>query len=238
VVPSNPETAANYGSYVALSADGSTAVVTRLSHFDADHIYRRGATYVYTSADQWASSAQKAVFVDPNMNSDNTTDAYGVNAFLSDDGKVAAVAAPDVNVGKALGAGASYVYTTTGDWGTPTQNRTTTLLPPDPVQFGYYGSSVALSSDGKVLWIGVDGAGSNAQGEGYVVRPRTSGGAGLWRPESYVQTLVAPPHKGKGRFGTAVSISADGRTLLATSPWLNIGGKAQQGAAFVIRLEP
>ncbi|MDQ1520709.1 MAG: trimeric autotransporter adhesin [Actinomycetota bacterium] len=238
LVPTVGEANANFGAYVALSANGSIALVTRLSHFDAKHVYRIGATYLYSTADAWAKSTQRALFPDPNQNTDKTTDAYGVNAVLSDDGKVAAVAAPDVNVGKEGGAGATYLYTTTGDWGTPSENATTTLLPPDPVQFGYYGSSVALSADGKILWIGVDGAGSNAQGEGFVVRPRTNGGAGRWRPESFVQTLVAAPHRGKGRFGTAVAISADASTLLSTSPWLNIGANVRQGAAFVIRLAP
>jgi hypothetical protein len=238
IAPSVGEKNGSFGAFVALSADGSIAAVTRFSHFDGDRVYRRGATYIFRSTDSWKSSKQQAVFVDPNQNADHTTDAYGVNVVLSDDGKVAAVAAPDVNVGKYGGAGATYVYTTMGDWGTPSENSTTTLLPPVPVTFGYYGSTVALSSDGKILFIGVDGAGSNAQGEGYVVRPRTDAGPDRWKPESFVQTRVPPPHQAKGRFGTAVSMSADGTTLLGTSPWLDIGAKVQQGAAFIITLAP
>jgi hypothetical protein len=238
IVPDVSERNSNFGMYVALDADGNTAAVTRYSHFDNQQVYRKGATFIFATTDGWKTSAQRASFPDPNQNSDNTTDAYGVNVVLSDDGKVAAVAAPDVNVGKGMGAGTAYVYTTTGDWSDPAENRTVTLLPPAPVNFGYYGSSVALSADGTVLWIGVDGAGSNGQGEGALVRPRSNGNTGRWAPESYVQTSLTAPHRGQGRFGTAVSMSADGTTLLATSPWLDVGTNERQGGAFVIRVEP
>jgi hypothetical protein len=238
LVPDVSEQNSNFGMYVALDANGDTALVTRYSHFDNQQVFRKGATYIFGTADDWTTSAQRARFVDPNQNRDNTTDAYGVNAVLSDDGKVAAVAAPDVNVGKASGAGATYVYTTSGDWSKPEQNRALTLLPPNPVNFGYYGSSVALSADGTVLWIGVDGAGSNGQGEGALVRPRSNSNTGRWAPESYVQTAVSAPHHGQGRFGTGVAMSADGSTLLATSPWLDVGKNDRQGAAFVLTVAP
>jgi FG-GAP repeat protein len=238
IAPQRSEKNSNFGMYVALDADGNTAVVTRYSHFDNQQVYRKGATFVFATTDGWKTSEQRAMFVDPNQNSDKTTDAYGVNAVLSDDGKVAAVAAPDVNVGSSGGAGAAYVYTTTGDWSQPTENRTITLLPPAPANFGYYGSSVALSADGTVLWIGVDGGGSNAQGEGALVRPRSNGNTGRWARGSYVQTAVSAPHDGQGRFGTAVSMSADGTTLLGTSPWLDVGKNDRQGAAFVINVAP
>jgi hypothetical protein len=227
-----PAPNASFGAYVALSADAKTALVTRQTHLDGDKNYYRGASYVFGSDDAWKTATQRAVFEDPNHNADDSSDQYGVNAVLSDDGKVAAVAAPDVIVDKVGGAGATYVYSTAGDWA---DAHTTTLLPRQPVPFGYYGSSVALSADGQTLFIGVDGVGSNGQGgaELLTVRPAASGGD-PWRTGDLRRLEINAPHSEQGRFGTAVSMSADGRTLLSTSPWLAVLGKAKQGAVFVL----
>jgi hypothetical protein len=192
-----------------------------------------GGAYIFRSKDAWKSSLGVAVFPDTNRNADGTSDQYGVNAVLSDDGRVAAVAAPDVNVGKAGGAGTTFVYMTTGDWVAPAKNSTIKLLPTAPVPFGYFGSSVALTSDGRKLFIGVDNTGSNGQGSGVLVALPTPATAATSHA-SLVQTPIPPPHKEQGRFGTAVSMSADGAALLSTSPWLGVGHNQKQGAAYVL----
>jgi hypothetical protein len=232
VVANAPTPNASFGAYVALDADANTALVTRQTHLDGDKKYYRGAAYVFESDDAWKTAKQRALFEDPNRNADDTSDQYGVNAVLSDDGKVAAVAAPDVIVDKVGGAGATYVYSTAGDWA---DAHTTTLLPRQPVPFGYYGSSVALSADARTLFVGVDGIGSNGQGgaELLTVRPAASGGD-PWRTSDLRRLQINAPHPEQGRFGTAVSMSADGRTLLSTSPWLAVLGTAKQGAVFVL----
>jgi hypothetical protein len=231
-----------FGGYVALSADGSTALVTRTSHVDGSHMLHTGATYIYQTANRWRTATLRVVFTDPNHNADKTSDQYGVHAVLSDDGRVAAVAAPDVNVGDAYGAGTTYVYATSRDWADRAQRSGTVLRPPQPVHYGYYGSCVALSSDGKTLFIGVDGGGSNDQGAGYVVRPSTSAAAAVTPVTPWAgaveQTLLPAPESAKGRFGTAVSMSARGNALLGTAPWLPVGSKPNQGAAYVLVLAP
>jgi hypothetical protein len=223
----------NFGTYVALSRDGSTVLVTRQSHLDSSKALHVGGSYVFRSKDGWKSSSLAAVFPDTNRNPDGTSDQYGVDARLSDDGRVAAVAAPDVIVNKVGGAGATYVYTTTGEWAAPAKNTTITLLPTAPVPFGYFGSSVALTSDGRNLFIGVDNTGSNGQGSAVLVALPTPATA-TTSHATLVQTPIPPPHTEQGRFGTAVATSADGAYLLSTSPWLTVGQNQKQGAAFVL----
>lgn len=220
----------NFGSAVALSADGSTALVTSFDRVDDAKKRHAGVMRVFTSRDGWQTVAQRNTFTDPNSNADATGDAYGASASLSDDGHVAAVAAPDVNVGIAgangLAAGAAYVYTTSAGWADGSTTRAT-LLPPAASPYQYYGSSVAFAADGLTLLIGADNAGSDGQGAAYVARVSPS-----WPAGKVTQQLVAAPHPQQGRFGTAVASSASGAQMLATSPLLPIGANPGQGAAF------
>jgi hypothetical protein len=232
LTPKAPSVSAAFGGAVAFSADGSTAVATELTHFDSKHKLHSGATLVFGSTDAWTTSKQLAIFKDPNRNKDGETDAYGVNAVLSDDGKIAAVASPDVNVGSAGGAGGAYLYSTRGDWRRPADNATLTLLPSAPVPFGYYGSSVALTADGSRLFIGVDGAGSDGQGAGELVRLARSPAGGAVRVTGRVP--ITAPNATNGRFGTAIALSADGATALGTAPWLTVSGAKARGSAYVL----
>ena len=230
---SAPSPGGELGGAAALSSDGSTAAVTELTHFDSQHVLHTGATLIFTSKDGWYTAEQPAKFGDPNTNSNGDTDAYGVNAVLSDDGKVVAIAAPDVNVGTAGGAGAAFVYSTTGDWRVPAENTSLSLFPHDPRPFMYYGSSVALSADGTRLFVGIDGAGIDDQGAAEIVALTRHAPAALRAAE---RTPVAPPNSTKGRFGTAVALSADGTTALGTSPWFAVGSAALRGSAYILTL--
>jgi hypothetical protein len=228
-----PAEQGDFGTYVALAANGSTALVTRQTHTDSSKVLHAGGSYIFRSTDAWKSASEVAAFADTNRNADRTSDQYGVNAVLSDDGRVAAVAAPDVDVAKVGGAGATFVYMTTGAWAAPAKNTTIQLLPTAPVPFGYFGSSVALTSDGRKLLIGVDNTGTNGQGSAALVALPAPATAATSHA-SLVQTPIPAPHTEQGRFGTAVAMSADGAAMLSTSPWLAVGHNQKQGAAFVL----
>jgi hypothetical protein len=226
-----PTVSSEFGGATALSADGSTAAVTQLSQFDAQRVLRSGATFIFGSRAGWATAEQLAQFADPNRNPNGDTDAYGVNVVLSDDGKVAAVAAPDVNIAKVVGAGATYVYSTTGDWRPAEGNTTVTLLPRVPAPYGYYGSSVALSADGSVLLVGVDGAGTDGQGAAELVQLSRHAASAL---RAGTRVAITATNSTNGRFATSVALSADGTTALATAPWVAVGGADRRGAAYVL----
>jgi hypothetical protein len=240
LAPRKPVPGAGFGSAVALSADGSTAVVTARDQ-TVDKSHHVGTTHIFRSKDNWQTHEEAFTARNPNQNPDGSSDAYGVNASVSDDGKVVAIAAPDVNVDPArLGrdayeAGAAYLYTTSSDW-SPSGTSTTRLYAPTPSRYGFYGSSVALSAAGDRLAIGVDGAGSDSQGAAYVVTPKNFDENAPWQSQQLVQELVPAPHAEQGRFGTAIALSRDGGTLLATSPLLPVSGKPHHGAAFIVRV--
>ena len=226
-----PRALGEFGGATGLSANGSTAVVTELTHLDSTKGLHTGGTVIFGSADGWKTSRVLAAFTDPNHNSNEDTDAYGVNAVLSDDGTTAAIAAPDVNVGTSGGAGATFVYSTKTNWAAPDVATTLSLFPSDPHPFLYYGSSVALSADGSRLFIGIDGAGSNDQGAGEYVR-LARGAAGTLKVTA--RTPIAAPNTTVGRFGTAIALSADGTTGIGTAPWLTVGGAKTRGGAYVL----
>jgi hypothetical protein len=240
LAPRTPIPGEGFGSAVALSADGSTAVVTTRDQTvnKAHHI---GTTHIFRTIDHWQTHDEVFTARNPNQNPDGSWDAYGVNASISDDGRVVAIAAPDVNVDPAqfgrngYEAGATYLYTTSSEW-TPSGTSTITLVPPAPSRYGFYGSSVALTAAGDRLAIGVDGAGSNSQGAAYVVTPKSFDRKSPWQSQQLAQELVPAPHAEQGRFGTAIALSEDGGTLLATSPLLPVSAKAHHGAAFIVRV--
>ena len=226
-----PSASAEFGGGTALSGGGSIAAVTELTHFDSKHVLHTGATSVFGSGDGWKSAQTRSVFADPNHNANGDTDAYGVQAAFSDDGRVLAVVAPDVNVKSAGGVGATYVYRTTGDWSVATQNTTLTLLPTDPAPYLYYGSSVGVSADGSELIIGVDGAGSDDQGAAEVVHLVPGK-----KPTAADRVDIAAPNATKGRFGTAIAMAADAHVAVASAPWLKVGAADLRGAAYVLDL--
>jgi hypothetical protein len=136
-----------------------------------------------------------------------------------------------VNVKAAGGAGATYVYRTTGDWSVAARSSTLTLLPTNPAPFLYYGSAVALSADGSALLIGVDGAGVDDEGAAELVH-LTPGR----KPTAADRVAIAAPNPTKGRFGTAMAMAADGATAIGSSPWLKVGASDLRGAGYVIDL--
>jgi hypothetical protein len=84
------------------------------------------------------------------------------------------------------------------------------LTASDPVQFGRFGRSVALSASGKIALVGAPGANciaGNACGAAYVfVRE-----GGRWVERQKLTASDAAPHE---NFGIAVALSASGKTAL------------------------
>jgi hypothetical protein len=229
--PARAGTEANFGSFVALSADGTTAAVTASTHLDGQGEYRHGALYVFETDDAWTTASTRATFAAPNRNRDGTSDQFGVDLELSDDGSVVAVAAPDVNIGEAFGAGAVYVYDV-ADGAKPTLARS--LFPTEPADYGYYGSSVALSADGRTLLVGVDNVGANGQGA-IELLDATGSQADPWTEAPARRTITAP-RDDVARLGTSVAMSADARTLFTTAPWSPVASNRRQGDAWIVAL--
>ncbi|XXT18561.1 hypothetical protein WME94_50870 [Sorangium sp. So ce429] len=138
-----------FGFSVALSSDGSTAIVGAYLEDDSSGTatINNGAAYVYTrSGTAWA---QRVKLKAPDKASD---DNFGKSVALSSNGNVAIVGSVSAGYGSLVSSGTAYVFAHAGPLWLPVAK----LLP-----FGYmnnfdsFGHSVALSGDGSTAIVGV-----------------------------------------------------------------------------------
>ncbi|MGO9753908.1 MAG: choice-of-anchor D domain-containing protein [Solirubrobacteraceae bacterium] len=202
-----------FGSSVALSADGSTALIGGPGDgqiVDED-IGPAGAAWVYTRSGASWSEQQ-------NLGPGDDSSQFGSSVALSADGSTALIGAP--NDGICCYVGAAWVYTRSGAY----WNEQQELAPNDETSDGSnFGSSVALSADGGTALIsGPDDGISSTVGAAWVY---TRSGAS-WDEH---QKIVPNDEAGDGSaFGSSVALSADGSAALIGGP---VDGKA--GAAWV-----
>jgi FG-GAP repeat len=201
--------AGGLGIAVALSADGTTALIgaTNLSTFI-------GAAYIFraTAADAWVSTATPAaVLTDGAIGLFG--DGFGGSVALSLDGVTAVVGAPNLAFGP---AGAAYVFNARS------QGAWTTTADPDAVvgqrsggKFGQVpGWSVALSDEGTAL-VG-DPSLAGEPGAAVVLRAARAHRSWQFDTVSHARLTNAASPPGD-LLGASVSLSADGTTALVSS---------------------
>jgi hypothetical protein len=194
------------GYSVALSADGSTAIIggPDLSLFI-------GATWVFTRrSEAWTQQGDKLIGIGP-----DDMAAQGVAVGLSADGNTAIVGAPGDNteVGTAL------VFTrSNGVW----THQGDKLVGTGAIGQSLQGSSVGLSADGNTAIMG--GSGDNSGLGAAWVFTRSNG---VWTQQG--DKLVGTGAVGQSAEGSSIALSADGNTAI-------IGGSRDNsnvGAAWV-----
>ncbi len=193
-----------FGGWVALSADGNTALVGAPGQEAAYVFVRSGTT--------WSQQAK--------------LNAQGITAVsLSDDGNTALVGASDANVGSNVAQGAAYIFVRSGT----TWSQQAKLTAADGQAEDWFGYNVALSGDGNTALVGAvfaDVGGNADQGAAYVfVRSGT-----IWSQQA---KLTVADGRAKDYFGRAVALSEDGNTALVGAYGADIGGNANQGTAYV-----
>jgi MBG domain (YGX type)/Bacterial Ig-like domain (group 3)/FG-GAP repeat len=196
----------DFGLSVALSSDGSTALVgspyvSGSGAAGAAYVFsRKGSTYTQTAV----------------LTAGAANDEFGISVALSADGRTALVLD---------GAGVAFIFA----WTASTYVQTAELTATDsagPEGFGY---SVALSADGSVALVGDSAHTVNGNAYAGVVYVFGRDGA------SYTQTGVltaADVAVGAG-FGVSVALSADGTTLLVGAESHTSNGNSQADAAYV-----
>lgn len=192
---------ASFGSSVALSEDGLTALVGAEGDGCITSPFPCGAAYVYV----WNGSAwtfqQKLV---PEVDYDPSSDSFGsfgIGVALSADGNTALVGAT-ANGGSASASGAGYVFVRSGGvWSL--QGR---IDPPSIPGLSYFGISVALSDDASTALIG-SAQDSCAAGEGCGAAYVFVRDGAAWTLQ---QRLQAADSQAARLFGQAVALSADG----------------------------
>ncbi len=183
-----------FGSSVALSASGSTALAGAPLHSDA------GAAYVFTlRRGTWSRTAELTGAPD---------DAVGFSVALSASGSTALVGAP----GRHSATGAVYVFTLRrGTW-----SRTAVLTASNGAHGDSLGNSVALSGLGSTALAGMDFR-SPFTGAVYVFTLRR----GTW---SQAAELTASDGARGDQLGQSVALSASGGTALAGAPFHTSSG--------------
>ncbi len=195
-----------FGASVALSSDGSTALI---GAFDDDS--GKGAAFVFArSGTTWTQQGGKLT-----GGGETGAGSFGVSVALSSDGSTALIGAYYDDATK----GAAFVFTKSGTTWTQQGGK---LIGSGETGTAEFGTSVALSADGSTALIG-GGADALAKGAAWVFR--RSGTA--WNQQG--AKLTGTGESGNGQFGRSVALSADGSTALIGAYY----DDATKGAAFV-----
>lgn len=223
LTPADGAAGDDFGSAVAVSADGSTVAVG--SSGDASDT---GAVYVFTEpVSGWAGVGAPAKLT---ADGGAAGDHLGASVAISSDGATIVAGAPGVS----LNTGAVYVFNRSGAaWATGQDTAELTNSSGSPGD--KLGFSVAVSGDGLTVVTGAPFSDSDF-GTGYVF---TGPSSGPWGSEtSPAATLMATdkvndPDPGND-LGWSSAISADGSTIvLGASGETVIGDVGGQGSAYV-----
>ena len=194
-----------FGSSVALSGDGNTALIGGLR--DNSH---QGAAWVFTwSGSSWTQQGEKLTGA-----GETGEGRFGFSVALSADGKAALIGGPGDNGG----AGAAWVFTWTGSTWAQQGGK---LTGGGETGEGEFGSSVALSETGDTAMIGGP---EDDTATGALWAFTRSGG--VWSQQG---PKLTGGEEGNSQFGVLVALSADGNTALIGGP----GDNDDAGAAWV-----
>ena len=205
--PTNNTTAVSdgFGASVALSADGTTALVgAGTANHDA------GQAFVFRGVgSRWVREGK------PLTGSGGIgAPGFGTSVALSGNGQTAVVGGSNDN----QAAGAVWVFVRSG---TTWREESSKLTASGESKFGFFGCSVALSSDGDTLLVG---ACSNSANQGAAWLFTRTGSTWRQGPK-----LTAEGGSQRGLFGLSVALSSNGATALIGGP----GSDRGDGGAWV-----
>jgi len=185
----------NFGTSVALSADGSIVAVGTVP--DSTALGSPGYTMVFQNVSgTWTQVGQV-------INGTASLNQSGRSVSLSSDGKILAIGEPGYASGGNSGIGSTRIFENiSGTW-TQIGSRIIGQASSDSS-----GRSISLSSDGTIIAIGVPGKDVNGQDSGHVR---------IFRNTSNIWTQVGINIEGEEAndfFGGSVSLSGNGNTLV------------------------
>jgi hypothetical protein len=195
-----------FGTGVALSADGNTALIGGGGDSKAT-----GAAWAFTRSEgTWTQQGAKLT-----GSGEVGEGRFGFRVALSEDGNTALVGAGS----DSSGVGAAWVFTRSeGVW----TQQGSKLTGSGEVGAGHFGFSLALSADGNTALIG--GLADNGEVGAAWVFTRSEG---VWTQQG--SKLSGSGESGKGLFGYGAALSSDGNTALIGAG----GDNLSVGAAWV-----
>lgn len=221
IVASDGSTGAEFGQAVALSYDGTRALVGARSQ-PVEGRARQGAAYVFLRSG--ASWSEEARLVAPNGAAE---DFFGSSVDLDGSGSQALIGAPRKDVGANSGQGAAYVFVRSGSAWSHEQE----LLASDGRPGAGFGSAVSLCNDPNLALVGAPGGTEDAggpAGAAYVFIRSTPS----WSWVEF-QRLRGSDHAERDLFGFSVALAGEGTRALVGAPRSNEGGNPAQGSAYV-----
>jgi len=160
LVPSDPESGANFGRRVSINGAGDVAIIS--AHVDdGAGTTNSGAAYIFTNSGGWSETA-KLLPSDPEASA-----SFGQSVSINAAGDVAIISAHTDDGAGTTNSGAAYIFTNSGGW-----SETAKMLPSDPEANANFGNSVAINATGSMMIIGApyrDFSGANS-GVSYIFR--------------------------------------------------------------------
>jgi hypothetical protein len=208
-----------FGTSVAISSDGSTAVVGAEIENTSPNT-DQGAAYIFTRVSGTWTEQQKLLASDA-----ASSDYFGTSVAISSDGNIILVGARAEDTSPATDQGAAYVFTRSG----ATWTQQTKLLASDRVTNDRFGYSVALSADGLTAIVGAlfETTAPNSENGAAYVFTNTSG---TWTQQA---KLLASDRGDFDGFGWAVSLSSNGDIAIIGSIYETTSPNTINGAAYI-----
>ncbi len=187
--------AGQFGERVALSGDGSTALIGGFS--DNNHA---GAAWVFTgSGSSWSQQGSKLT-----GEGEVGRGEFGRSVALSGDGSTALIGGPE----NATQAGAAWVFTRSG----ATWTQQAEMQGEGEFGKGELGTSVALSADAGTALVG------GAQDDGGTGAAWVFARSGSTWAQQGAKLTGGGEESGEGTFGTSVALSSEGGIALVGAP--------------------
>ena len=218
--PSNPTAHDNFGWHVALSGDGTYAIVS--AQYEDTGASQAGSVYVFIrSGTSWSEQAR---LQHSDVGSQDQSGGLWNSIDISGNGLYVAVGVANQYDPAGVRSGAVYIYIRNGtSW-----SQQAKLLGSGRVASSQTGCSLSINGDGDYLAVGRATTAGGASGNGGVIVFVRSGTT--WNE---INTFIPDPSEGDnfGRYG--VGISDDGTYAVAGSPYEEDTGGNNTGAAYV-----
>ena len=192
-----------FGTAVAVSADGATAVVGAPA--DGGGV---GSAWVFVHGEKWGEQEELVA-----GDGESGAGAFGTAVAVSGDGGTAVVGAP----ADGGGVGSAWVFAHGEKWG----EQEELVAGKSESGKGKVGSAVAMSETGATVLAGAP-ADSGGLGAAFLF----SRSAGNWSEQEEI--TAGEDRSGNGRFGAGLGLSADGSTAVVGAP----GDDGNIGAAW------
>ena len=205
----------DFGRVLALSADGSTLLVTRPAD---DCVLQpcRGAVFVYERVGDTWGLIQTLTASNPSV------EIFGIAVSLTPDGNTALIGASLTNCSAGNDCGEAYVFTRNGgSW-----SEEARLTAPDPGAGAFFGDSVGLAADGQTALIGAPRIDLHpGTGPGAVYAFARSGG-------SWIETQKITAGASGDGFGRFLDLASDGQSALVGAPVTDCAAGTECGAVY------